>query len=595
MERKPAYLSSDDAMINYLIFTATAEEGYVERVDLGSIKDDKLNQFVFGRNFRLREGASIMKALNKEAARMKKEKMSSTEIESIMDSTKRVILKEQSGITVEKALEEEVKILMDRGMDEAEVKGIEDRIRSIIINRIEPAREEGRKKQDKKFYQSFLKEKKKKLVKSAKKKDEYNATTITIIDTIIAELNRGKSISGALEETRKKMMPSEGVVIDIGMGISMADEILGSIRLELLLAYREEERRRYNMSLAGALERERMRAQLKGITGEDDINESINKEIHINDIYDDPDIRNAVFADPDNSKYRTPDGKDNRTKYHDAMRLGMGEKAQWCDHFVHWCFLKAFDPNEFEGWRDKTDKSRNRIRQDILHYAMFETKNGSINETMQGRVHKNIELAGEHAFLSDQFDITRLDSKFKATWSKAVMKETEGKSDYEIVAYKLKNINKATFSSSENRSYWKEYATDYLNLNKSYGRMQESFAQVNLNEVDQKYEVLKSKPQPLKGDVFYLVGHIGIVTGVNETSISTIEGNTDSKGSHSGDGVYRKTRPLSEVMGFGRPDYSGLRTYLSDYYDEQEREKSQDSSQSASQEALSETEVDVNE
>lgn len=55
--------------------------------------------------------------------------------------------------------------------------------------------------------------------------------------------------------------------------------------------------------------------------------------------------------------------------------------------------------------------------------------------------------------------------------------------------------------------------------------------------------------------------HVGIVVSVNKSAgtVTTIEGNTSSgvTGSQSnGDGVYKRVRRLSDVMGFGRPDYN---------------------------------------
>jgi peptidoglycan hydrolase-like protein with peptidoglycan-binding domain len=61
-----------------------------------------------------------------------------------------------------------------------------------------------------------------------------------------------------------------------------------------------------------------------------------------------------------------------------------------------------------------------------------------------------------------------------------------------------------------------------------------------------------SNPQP--GDVFTLAraSHVGLVVGVTGDVIETIEGNTDGSGSREGDGVYRRTRPISSVRKFIR-------------------------------------------
>lgn len=42
-------------------------------------------------------------------------------------------------------------------------------------------------------------------------------------------------------------------------------------------------------------------------------------------------------------------------------------------------------------------------------------------------------------------------------------------------------------------------------------------------------------------------GHAGIVVGIGDTEIKTIEGNTNPAGSREGDGIYERTRPRSYV------------------------------------------------
>lgn len=72
----------------------------------------------------------------------------------------------------------------------------------------------------------------------------------------------------------------------------------------------------------------------------------------------------------------------------------------------------------------------------------------------------------------------------------------------------------------------------------------------------------------LPGDVVYFdwggsqsvqqIDHVGLVEAVTPDYILTIEGNTsgDWQGSQSnGDGVYRRKRPRSAIVGFGRPQY----------------------------------------
>lgn len=57
-------------------------------------------------------------------------------------------------------------------------------------------------------------------------------------------------------------------------------------------------------------------------------------------------------------------------------------------------------------------------------------------------------------------------------------------------------------------------------------------------------KVLKNSDKLLPGDIFTLsaASHTGIIVGVNSSTVTTIEGNTDGSGSREGDGVYEKTR-----------------------------------------------------
>jgi hypothetical protein len=65
------------------------------------------------------------------------------------------------------------------------------------------------------------------------------------------------------------------------------------------------------------------------------------------------------------------------------------------------------------------------------------------------------------------------------------------------------------------------------------------------------------------GDVVIFNGHPGgtpVHTGILEastaTSVTTIDGNTNSSGAAEGNAVLRKTRPANRVIGFIRPDYT---------------------------------------
>lgn len=63
---------------------------------------------------------------------------------------------------------------------------------------------------------------------------------------------------------------------------------------------------------------------------------------------------------------------------------------------------------------------------------------------------------------------------------------------------------------------------------------------------------------PMRGDLFYWLnpdgtGHIGLVCNVGKDgTIATCEGNTDAGGSREGDGVYKRTRIISDKMHFIR-------------------------------------------
>lgn len=43
------------------------------------------------------------------------------------------------------------------------------------------------------------------------------------------------------------------------------------------------------------------------------------------------------------------------------------------------------------------------------------------------------------------------------------------------------------------------------------------------------------------------IGHVGLVVGINGNQLATVEGNTNAGGSRNGDGVYKRTRQLSEI------------------------------------------------
>jgi peptidoglycan hydrolase-like protein with peptidoglycan-binding domain len=59
---------------------------------------------------------------------------------------------------------------------------------------------------------------------------------------------------------------------------------------------------------------------------------------------------------------------------------------------------------------------------------------------------------------------------------------------------------------------------------------------------------------PQAGDVFTLdtASHVGLVVGVNGSTVITIEANTDGSGSREGDGVYKRSRSIASVRQFIR-------------------------------------------
>jgi hypothetical protein len=62
------------------------------------------------------------------------------------------------------------------------------------------------------------------------------------------------------------------------------------------------------------------------------------------------------------------------------------------------------------------------------------------------------------------------------------------------------------------------------------------------------------------GDIAYLGSnggqHTFIVVSLAGTSVKTVEGNTNNDGSSNGDGVYAKTRSMTGIFGYGRPNYA---------------------------------------
>jgi len=73
------------------------------------------------------------------------------------------------------------------------------------------------------------------------------------------------------------------------------------------------------------------------------------------------------------------------------------------------------------------------------------------------------------------------------------------------------------------------------------------------NKTDKKYRVTK----PQAGDIFVMdfgkgLGHMGFVEKVSGSTMTTIEGNSDSSNGREGFEVARKTRKISSIKGFLR-------------------------------------------
>lgn len=106
-------------------------------------------------------------------------------------------------------------------------------------------------------------------------------------------------------------------------------------------------------------------------------------------------------------------GKDgNYTKYHADLGQGMG--TDWCDWFVHWCFIKAFNPVAFIN----NEKSKD-ISAEILQHTMFEPKKNK----MSGSVSTSLGYFKDKAFLNPSFNPDVIDKKYKISFKKEDMEK----------------------------------------------------------------------------------------------------------------------------------------------------------------------------
>lgn len=536
--------------------------------------------------------------------------------EETSDVLRKVLIRVQSGVSIDAALKEEQPYIDSLGLakDKKEIIKVPF-IQSILI-------EGGRNrdiaflKAEKEKQGSDIKSLKDKIKKAKNEKKNLNKipgyeNSIKQIETRVSELNDmieeldKTSFSDAFKKskdkeeewgdlsfsdalTQKKLrMEAQGI----------ADEEIERVIGEINTVINERRKKQKEASLGQSLMNERKIMSNQGLSASE-----IDSLSKINKILDSPDLRKIVFEDPDNIKNLDLKGKYNNTIYHKQLEKNTGVDEHWCDHFVHWCFLKAFDPNQFSGWQDK---NKNSVRNEILKYTMCEDRLGKHPDKpfkLQGSVHESIgySVKGEHAFYNQRFSLDSIHDKFDAGFESGTRKEilgiisSSGKETDAGIEEKLKQLKDLpevkTFydTNNGNAKKWYNYMGDYLKLKKSYETIADKNNKIQ-SSGDTRREELEL--QPHIGDVFFMSGHIGIVTGVGDKGISTIEGNTDGQGSFSGNGAYKKTREWGKVLGFIRPDYSGLQKYLRHEYEKEQNEKTEGSAAGSPQEAQLDPEV----
>lgn len=684
VERKkaPDYLSSDEAMIAHLVDTATSTDGYIERMGeetiidrafdtdvqfegsqemIGSLKEkwaerDRLKndkkakredvknnakeisdliqqlntesdwgniwKFIMERNFVLSDGLS--NSFLKE--RLKNEPtMDPVSQEHAFTVLRKVFIRVQSGDTIKDALTKEEKDIKEWNLEGILTEGF---VRGIQAK--------GSRNRDLDFLRNELKAKQERIAhlnkNNRKKESAPLKPKASALEKVIAEMGTNTSFEEALSKVRE----------------SMANDGIGEIELNEIVGFvsdvvRNGRKKENDASLMAALTKERSFLMAQGFDAKEAGDAT---DLKIDELVKDSNLLEIIFDDPENLKYVDLEGKQNNTMFHQQLGKDMGPSAQWCDHFVHWCFLKAFYPVTDEGWKKEGEKDA--LRNDILKYAMGE------KGYMQGNVRGSIDAFGQNAFIDSKFNIEEIDKKYGITFRDNMLpgfepgpividgKTTVGKFKSNDIRGWIAEIKALNLSKDmEDRSiidlktqYLKAFKPDFLatqktnltSINEADKKEYEAQKKKNKKEVDglrkktdlteeqsrmiteydaaesaynksskdlEEYKkiaengemwveyasrfvkmglnnqrvdgVVQSDPHP--GDVFFKVGHTGLVIGIKDkNTIETMEGNTDGAGSSSGNAAIKKERPRSSVMGYGRPDYDGLRARLAKYY-----------------------------
>ena len=266
-----------------------------------------------------------------------------------------------------------------------------------------------------------------------------------------------------------------------------------------------------------------------------------------------------------NTIFKSFDGNENYTKYHVDLHQESQLGAAWCDWFVHWCFVKAFNPIDFEE-RNADDNNFYTIKKGILWFTMSEKEkmSGSVSGSMSNFIN-NQGLAFSRELTDEGIEQKGYSNNKKGIIIKKGAKiEKESEKDFE------RRIENADNLKSKNPEETSKTVDKYKEL---YHKLNEKLTVLKQTGTD--------KPRPMRGDIVFFIGHIGIVTEVSGNTITTIEGNTVKENYESeGNGVYEKKyvnnpndyKLLSnyqKIIGFGRPNYNGLMVFLQEVYNKE--------------------------